>query len=154
MQTLVHIREAASRARTLHAGSCGGIDTMDTQRSPERLDDVRLAIFRQHTQLAQLLDELETNADAVLTNGADGQALRSTIDALHARFARHLEYEESHLASELSGDHAEQRRRMKGLVHDREVFGDPRGLAREARAFAHVLRKDIAEEDAKLRALA
>ena len=133
---------------------------MDTQRSPESLDDVRLAILRQHTHLTQLLDELEASANAVLSNGGDGKALRDALDALHARFVRHLDYEELHLKGVLRdssdlvlGDHAEQRRRMNGLVHDRDVFGDPRGLAREARTFAHVLRKDLAAEEAKLRAL-
>jgi len=141
---------------------------MDTQRSQESLDDVRLAIFRQHTQLAQLLEELEASADAVLSRRGDGAALRRALDALQARFVRHLDYEELHLASVLPrgssgiageaakallGDHAEQRVRMSGLVHDRDVFGDPEGLAREARAFVHVLRKDLAEENARLRAL-
>lgn len=129
---------------------------MDTQRSPESLDDVKTAIFRQHTQLAQLLDELEASADAVLAKGGDGEALRRALDALHVRFDKHLEYEDSHLSGEtkaLLGDHAEQRARMRGLVHDRDVFGEPQGLARESRAFVHVLRKGLAEEDAKLRTL-
>jgi len=129
---------------------------MDTQHSPESLEDVKTAIFRQHTQLAQLLDELEASADAVLAKGGDGAALRGALDALHARFDKHLEYEQSHLSGATKavlGDHAEQRARMKGLVHDRDVFGDPQGLAREARAFVHALRKGLAEEDAKLRAL-
>ena len=129
---------------------------MDTQRSPESLDDVKTAIFRQHTQLAQLLDELEASADAVLGKGGDGEALRRALDALRVRFDKHLEYEESHLSGAtkaLLGDHAEQRARMKGLVHDRDVFGDSQGLAREARAFAHALRRDLAEEGAKLRAV-
>ena len=72
---------------------------MDTQRSPESLDDVRLTIFRQHTQLGQLLDELEASAERVLAKGGDGEALRQALDALHVRFVRHLEYEESHLPS-------------------------------------------------------
>lgn len=129
---------------------------MDTQRSPESLEDVKTAIFRQHAQLAQLLDELEVSADAVLARGGDGDALRRALDALHVRFDKHLEYEESHLPGVTKaalGDHAEPRARMEGLVHDRDVFADSQGLAREARAFVHMLRKDLAEENAKLRAL-
>ena len=136
---------------------------METQPSPENLNDVRLAIFRQHTRLAQLLDELEAHANAVIAGGEEGAALRKALDVLHSRFVRHLEYEETHLprwlppaaegAGALLGDHSDQRSRLKGLVHDRDVFGDGRGLALEARAFVHLLRKDLAEEDAKLRAL-
>lgn len=127
---------------------------MDITRSPGRFDEVRLAILRQHAQIAELLDELEAAADAVLTKGSDGGALQHALDALHVRFIKHLEYEEFHLGSVADlGEHVEQRRRMRGLVHDRDVFGDRRGLAREARAFVHVLRKELAEETARLREL-
>ena len=34
---------------------------MDTTATSTTLDDVRLAIFRQHTQLTELLDELESH---------------------------------------------------------------------------------------------
>lgn len=125
---------------------------METHR-PENLDDVRLAILRQHTQLLQLLDELETNADAVLAKGGDGEALRRAVDALHVRFTHHVEYEQSHLSRWLPKDHGEQSARMNGLVHDRDVYGDPRALAHEARAFVHSLRKELAEEAATLRSL-
>ncbi len=127
---------------------------MDTQEIPLSLDDVKLAIYRQHTQLGQLLDELEANADSVVAKGGDGKVLRHSLDALHVRFMRHLAYEEAHLTpNTVLGDHVEQRVRMRGLVHDRDVFADPRDLAREARAFIHLLRRDLTEEDAKLRAL-
>lgn len=137
---------------------------MDTQRSPTTLDDVRLAIFRQHTQLAQLIDELEAHASAVLAGGGQSEQLRAALELLDTRFTRHLEYEEAHLAKWLSataadpdrallGDHDDQRTRMKGLLHDRDVFGDPSSLAREALAFVHHLRSDLAAEDAELRAL-
>ena len=145
------------RARTLHDRGAGRHRIpWIPNAAPESLDDVKLAIFRQHTQLAQLLDELEASADAVLDEGRRRRSpppSRSSV--LHVRFASHLEYEESHLSEQgrSLGDHGEQRARMKGLVHDRDVFGDPQDLAREARAFVHVLRKDMAEEDAKLRAL-
>jgi hypothetical protein len=42
---------------------------------------------------------------------------------------------------------------MNGLVHDRDVFGDARGLAREARAFVHTVRRDLTAENEKLRAI-
>ena len=121
--------------------------------SPENLDDVKLAILRQHTQLLQLLDELETNADAVLAKGGDGEALRHAVDAVHVRFTHHVEYEKSHLSRWLPNDHGEQNDRMKGLVHDHGVYRDPQALAREARAFVHSLRKELAEEAATLRSL-
>jgi hypothetical protein len=128
---------------------------METEDSPASLDDVRLAIFRQHTQLAQVLDELETSANAVLDKGGNGEALRRALDALQARFLRHLAFEEANLShKEVLGDHAEQRVRLQALVHDRDVYGDATGLAREARAFVHALRKDLADENEKLRALA
>lgn len=134
---------------------------MDLQQAPATLDDVRLAIFRQHTQLTQLIDELEAHAMAVL-GGGERAALHEAIDLLNARFVRHLEFEEAHLARwlpvtdpqpSLLADHGEQRLTMKGLVHDRNVFGDPHTLARAVLAFAHHLRKDMVDEDARLRAL-
>jgi hypothetical protein len=134
---------------------------MDLQRTPATLDDVRLAIFRQHTQLTQLIDELEAHAMAVL-GGGESAALNEAIESLSPRFLRHLEYEEAHLArwlpvtgsqKALLADHADQRLTMKGLLHDRHVFGDPRTLAHAALAFVHHLRKDMSDEDAKLRAL-
>jgi hypothetical protein len=141
---------------------------MDTQQTVTTLDEVRLAIFRQHTQLAQLLDELEAHANKVLVSGGEGKELRDALDRLTTRFARHLEYEESHLGKwlpaaatgrtgaareRLLGDHDDQRARMRGLVHDRDVFGDARTLSREALAFIHLVRKDMVEEDRKLREL-
>jgi hypothetical protein len=126
---------------------------METQPATATLDDVRLAIFRQHTQLEQLFDELEAHANA---------ELRRALDLVTARFARHLEYEEAHLSpwgvgvrgeEPLMGDHDDQRALVRGLVHDRDVFGDARTLSREALAFIHVVRKDMVDEDRKLRAL-
>lgn len=127
------------------------------------LDDIRLAILRQHTQLAQVLDELEEHAHAVVAKREDGAATRRLVDVLHTRFVRHLDYEETHLGpwiraaagagSQLLGDHPEQRRMISGLLHDRAVFEDAQTLAREACACVHILRKDMADEEAKLRAL-
>jgi hypothetical protein len=122
---------------------------MDTQRSVATHEDVKLVILRQHTQLAELLDELESSADVVLVKGGNGEALRGALDALESRFVKHLEYEEANHPT-FATNHVEHRARMKGLVHDRDVFGDPRGLAREARAFVHLLRKDLADEDRRL----
>jgi hypothetical protein len=135
---------------------------METQPATATLDDVRLAIFRQHTQLEQLFDELEAHANAVLASGGEGVELRRALDLVTARFARHLEYEEAHLSpwgvgvrgeEPLMGDHDDQRALVRGLVHDRDVFGDARTLSREALAFIHVVRKDMVDEDRKLRAL-
>lgn len=126
---------------------------METRRDPASDDDVKLAILRQHTQLGQLLDELESSADAVLATGTEGDTLRRALDTFDARFTKHLEYEGSCLPS-FATNHVVHRERMKGLVHDRDVFGDPRGLAREARAFVHLLRRDLADEDRRLHASA
>ena len=131
---------------------------MDTRRTSTTLDDVRLAIFRQHTQLSQLLDELELHAKAVLDGTGEAKTLNDALELLSTRFLRHLEYEEAHLtpltpAASLLGDHDDQRWRVKGLIHDRAVFGDPKTLAHEALAFVRLLRKDMADEDEKLRAL-
>lgn len=135
---------------------------MDTQPTPTTLADVQLAILRQHTQLGQLIDELEANADAVLAGRGDGKALNDALALVHMRFVRHLEYEDAHLAKCLPptesgepvlGDHSDQRSRLSGLLHDRDVFGDPRTFAREVLTFVHQVRKDIAEENAKVRAL-
>lgn len=138
---------------------------MDTQRHPATLDDVRLAIFRQHTQLAELIDELEAHAMAVLAGGGEGKALSDALELLNARLVRHLEYVEVHLAKwlpaatatevsqSLLANHGDQRSRLRGLLHDRDVFGDPRTFAREVLTFVHYLRKDIAGEDEKLREL-
>jgi hypothetical protein len=138
---------------------------MDTQPTPAALDDVRLAIFRQHTQLGQLIDELETCANAVLKARGEGRAaLGKALELLHTHFERHLEYEEAQLAKclpagaadargSLLGDHDDQRSRMNALVHDRDVFSDPCTLAHEALVFVHHLRKEMADEDSKLRAL-
>lgn len=139
---------------------------MDTQRTAT-LGDVRLAIFRQHTQLEQLSDELEAHAMAVVSGGERslaGKALNQALELLNTHFVRHFDYEEAHLARWLAwidddpdhsllGDHGDQRSRMQGLLHDRDVFGDPCTLAHEALAFVHHLRKDLADEDAKIRAL-
>jgi len=47
---------------------------MNTQQTPATLDDVRLPIFRQHTQIAQLTDEFETHAIAIVAGGGDRRA--------------------------------------------------------------------------------
>lgn len=137
---------------------------MDTQQAPASLSEVRLAVLRQHTQLAQLLDELEAHAKAVIGGAVADEAkpLDDALALLLKRFARHLDYEEANLAQwippakggTLLGDHEDQRRRVRGLVHDRDVFGDPQTLAREALAFIHTLRKDMADEEEQLRRLA
>ena len=136
---------------------------MDIQHAPASLNEVRLAILRQHTQLAQLLDELELHAKAVIGGAVADEAkpLNDALALLLTRFSRHLDYEEANLAQwippgkrgTLLGDHQDQRGRAHGLVHDRDVFGDPRTLAREALAFVHTLRKDMAAEEELLRAL-
>ena len=130
---------------------------MNTQRAPATLDDVRLEILRQHTQIAQLTDELETHAAAVVASGGHHRALASALNAaldrLSSQFARHLDYEETHSDVAPLGDHTDQRCRLQGLLHDREVFGDLCTVAREALAFAHQLRSDIAAEDGKVRGL-
>lgn len=135
---------------------------METSQTPTTLDDVLLHIFRQHTLLQELTDELEAHATAVLAR-ADVKPLNDALERLNTRFVRHLEYEEAHLArwlvaaeiagAPLLGDHGDQRARLAGLLHDRDVFSDPRTLAREVLAFVHHLRKDMTDEDAKLRAL-
>ena len=131
------------------------------------LHEVRLAILRQHTQLAQLLDELESHANRVIKGEYCTSALHDALVLLHSRFGRHLDYEETRLLPLLGaaprdaanvlraalGDHADQRARIDGLLHDRTVFTDARTLAREALAFVHAIRVDMAEEDSGLRAL-
>jgi hypothetical protein len=42
---------------------------MDTQTTAATLANIRLAIFRQHTQLEQLSDELETHAQHMPSGG-------------------------------------------------------------------------------------
>jgi hypothetical protein len=143
-------------------------DPMDAPLIPTTLDDVRLTLFRQHTQIAQLTDELEIHAIAVVASGAvplaQARALSTALDLLGTHFVRHLDYEEAHLAAWLPppeadagppilGDHTDQRLRLQGLLHDRDVFADLRTVAREALAFVHQLRSDMADEDFQVRAL-
>lgn len=120
-------------------------------------EDVRLVILRQHTRLEQLLDELEASAVEVLAPNALGEgsaSLHAAVKLLHAHFVRHLEYEDEHLGDgERLAHHAEQRARLDGLVHDDAVFSDARTLALEAKSVVHALRRDMAEEHAKLRAV-
>ena len=139
-----------------------------TQHAGSALSDVRLAVLRQHTQLAQLLDELELYAEAVI-GGRDAPArMNDALVLLHRRFMRHLEFEETQLMPLLAtvlpertaalsaslAEHAEQRSRLDGLLRDRTVFADdPQTLAREALAFVHAIRTDIAGEEQGLRAL-
>ena len=138
-----------------------------TERGVAALHDVRLAIYRQHTQLAQLLDELESHASGVIEGDDCAGSLNDALVWLHRRLVSHLEFEEARLAPLLKAvpegraaglrasfdDHAEQRARIDGLLHDRKVFSDPRTLAREALAFVHTMRADMADEDAGLRSL-
>lgn len=135
--------------------------------SPSSLEDLRLAIFRQHTQLEQLLDEVEGCASAVMTDRAAASRLRDAVRILHARFLRHLAFEEERLLPWLRSngrsdevlertmqeEHAEQRRRAEGLLHDASVFDDAQSFAREALTFVHAIRRDMAAEDARLRAI-
>jgi hypothetical protein len=142
---------------------------MDTQPVHEAisLDDVRLAIRRQHTQLAQLLDELEGYAARVIKGDDCAGYLSATLILLRRRFLRHLEFEEARLAPLLSaarvdraaalheslGHHADQRARIEGLLHDERVFTDPKTPAREALAFVHMMRVEMADEDSALGSL-
>ncbi len=139
-----------------------------TEHATATLQDVRLALFRQHTQLSQLLDELESHAKGVLAGNDCAGSLSDAIILLHRRFVRHLDFEETRLEPLLDtapnkegaalvraalADHADQRARIDGLLHDRMVFTDPKSVAREAMAFVHTIRVDMVEEDAGLRAL-
>lgn len=137
---------------------------MDTQTTPATLDDVRLAVFRQHTQITELLDEVEAHANAVVSGSDEGKALGGALELLDARLVRHTEYVEANLASWLPSPqteagqarlagYAEQRSRMRGLLHDREVFGDLRTVALEVLTCIHELRRYVAAESARLRAL-
>ncbi len=131
------------------------------------LDDIRLTALRQHKQLEQLLDELESAALATLAGRGEKAALKSAVELFHTRFIHHLEYEEVHLApllgeaqrspapdsAELLSDHGEQRTRVDALLRDLTIFSDPCTLAHEAQSLVHVLRTDMAAEEAKLRAL-
>jgi hypothetical protein len=139
----------------------------EVEESPSSLEDVRLAIFRQHTQLEQLLDELEARANAVLAGEDGASRLRDSLRITHTRFLRHLAYEESRLVPwlrlhvtagddferELLAEHVEQRARADGLLHDASVYTDARTFAREALTFVHAIRRDMAEEDTRLRSL-
>ena len=137
---------------------------MDTTATSTTLDDVRLAIFRQHTQLTELLDELESHANAVLAGGGDAKTMSRTLELLNARLERHLEDVEAQLGRWLPSpdteagqgrlaEYADQRSRVRGLLHDRDVFGDACSFARAVLTGAHQLRKDVTREHAKLGAL-
>lgn len=134
---------------------------MDTRLTSTTLDDVRLAIFRQHTQLTELLDELESHANAVLAGGGDPKALSRALELLNTRLDRHLADVEAQLGRWLPApdteagqarlaEYTDQRSRMRGLLHDRDVFGDARSFARAVLTAVHQLRKDVAREHAKL----
>lgn len=131
---------------------------MEAQRATT-LDEVRLAILRQHSGIAQLLDELEAHAAAVIAGRGERRLVHTAVTVLQTRLLRHLDFEEEHLPPFLDGgegllaDHADQRARIAGLVHDDVVFSDASTLAREAVGLVHVLRKDMIDEEAKLRAL-
>lgn len=135
-----------------------------TETTPATLHDVRIAILRQHTRIEQLIDELEAQATAVLAGGEHVAALNEAVALFKTRFERHLEYEEANIPKwlpppqpgvvhSLLADHADQRLRIRELLHDRDVFGDPRSFAREVVTFVHCMRKDMAAEDDELRHL-
>lgn len=130
------------------------------------LEDVRLAVLRQHTQLAQLLDELEASANGVLANTESPSRMSDAIRILHTRFTRHLAFEEANLApiverftsgpaevQSMRDEHVEQRAQIDGLLHDAAVFGDPSSFAREALAFVHAIRRDMVAEELWLRGI-
>lgn len=134
---------------------------------PSSLEDVRTAIFRQHAQIEQLVDELESHANEVVAGKDHVSRLRDAVRILHTRFLRHLDFEETKLvpllrrtperhsdAAALVVEHAEQRAQIDGLLHDVAVFSDPASFARAALAFVHVLRRDMTAEELWLRGLA
>lgn len=140
------------------------------RQAPATLNDARLAILRQHTQIAQLADELETQAVAVVESGVhdsgQSKALNVALDLLATHLVRHLDYEEAHLPKWLPApgvdrdsdtsvlrDHSAQRSHVAGVLRDRDVFADPRTVAREALAFVHRLRKDLGDEQLEVRSL-
>lgn len=127
---------------------------------------VRRTILDDHAWLRELLRD----ADVVARRVEQGDhaltgRLRERAQAMHARFLRHLEYEEAFLvpalraigtqgaerAAELLRDHVEQRERFVALLHElRQPCGDPRPLAREVRRLAESLLADIAHEESSL----
>jgi hypothetical protein len=125
------------------------------------VDDFRVAILRQRTRLAQGIDELEAQSRAALSDG-ERAPLHRALTAFAKQFVGHLEFEEQVLtvrptllqeqASWLS-EGGEQLRRVRGLMHDRDVFEDVRTLAREALVVVHHLRKELAEEEVRIREL-
>lgn len=135
--------------------------------APSSLDDVRMAILRQHTQLAQLVDELEGHANDVVKDADAASRMRDAVRILHTRFLRHLAFEEAKLvpllqrseerareAKALVEEHAEQRAQVDGLLHDVAVFSDPPSFAKAALTFVHSLRRDMTAEELWLRGLA
>ena len=135
--------------------------------APTSLEDVRTAILRQHSQLQQLVDELEAYANQVIAGAEVESRLRDAVRILRTRFLRHLAFEEAKLvpllrripardsdAAALIVEHSEQREQVDGLLHDVTVFGDPPTFARAALAFVHVLRRDMTAEELWLRGIA
>ncbi len=145
------------------------MDAPVSEPSPSSLDDVRIAVFRQHKQLEQLLDEVESEANDVLRGPlrARGGRPRDALRILHTRFLRHLAYEELRLvpflrrqatstedpAASLLEEHEEQRALVDGLLHDSAIYGDPRVFAREALGFVRAIREDMASEESRMRAM-
>ena len=139
----------------------------ETEHKVAALYDVRLAIFGEHEQLAELVNELESHANGVIKGDCSTALLDAALVLLHGRFVRHLDSEEARLLPLLSvapkdvaaalrgllGEHADQRARIDGLLQDRTIFTDVRTLAREALTFVREIRLDIADEDAALRSL-
>jgi hypothetical protein len=140
---------------------------METEERNTTLQDVTLAVLRQHAQLVQMMDELESLASGVLEGKECAPALKDAIVTFHERFVRYLDFDESRLmpligamraevASSLRAtcsEHPDLRDRIDGLMHDRTVFTDARTLAHEAITFVHLVRADLAEEDSALHAL-
>ncbi len=91
----------------------------------------------------------------------EAKSFNDALVIFHTRLMRHLDYEEAHLSKWIArgagvcdlGDHDDQRRRLLGLTHDRQVFSDPRAVAQEALAFVHLLRRAMPGEERTLRAL-
>jgi hypothetical protein len=140
---------------------------MKTEERNTTLQDVKLAVLRQHAQLVQMMDELEGLARGVLDGKDCAPALKDAIVTFHERFVRYLDFDDSRLlpllgamradvASSLRAtcsEHRDLRDRVDGLLHDRTVFTDAATLAHEAITFVHLVRADLAEEDSALHAL-
>jgi hemerythrin-like domain-containing protein len=123
--------------------------------------EVRLKVLSQHREIEQMLAELEAGVASLGDGNVDPGQVKKAAYALRGILELHMTFEEAHMAPaindadgfgpervrHLHAEHAEQRAELDRLVDAIRDAASTDDLGAGVARLAHMLRKDIEEEE-------